>query len=169
MDTSSQSLKSRVGSRELLSFTEKPMKWVWIILALAYILSPYDLIPDFIPVRGWIDDIVVALLLGRYLYRYRGQPSGYRPAGGRQPPGDNGRREQRQEEAGRSHDPGTDPYTVLGLSPGASQEEIRAAYRKLANQYHPDKVTHLGKEFQKLAEQRFKEIQQAYQHLARRR
>jgi hypothetical protein len=145
------------------------MKWVWIILALAYILSPYDLIPDFIPVRGWIDDIGIALLLWRYLYRHRGQPSGHRPTGGRQAPGGNGRREQRQEEAGRFHDPGNDPYTVLGLSPSASQEEIHTAYRKLANQYHPDKVTHLGKEFQELAEQRFKEIQQAYQRLARRR
>jgi curved DNA-binding protein CbpA len=55
----------------------------------------------------------------------------------------------------------------LNLPPDADQEAIKAAYRKLANQYHPDKVSHLGKEFQDLAERRFKEIQEAYQKLVR--
>ena len=32
------------------------MKWFWIILALIYLLSPYDLLPDFLPIRGWLDD-----------------------------------------------------------------------------------------------------------------
>ena len=32
----------------------------------------------------------------------------------------------------------TDPYSVLGLSPGASQEEVKRAYRRLAKKYHPD-------------------------------
>ena len=31
-----------------------------------------------------------------------------------------------------------DPYRVLGLEPGASDDEVKAAYRKLAKKYHPD-------------------------------
>jgi DnaJ like chaperone protein len=51
---------------------------------------------------------------------------------------------------------------VLGLDRGASRDEIQKAYRALANKYHPDKVQHLGEEFRALAEDRFKEIRQAY-------
>jgi DnaJ like chaperone protein len=54
---------------------------------------------------------------------------------------------------------------VLGLSAGASSQEIHEAYRRLAHQYHPDKVSHLGEEFQELARQRFLEIQEAYEAL----
>jgi DnaJ like chaperone protein len=53
----------------------------------------------------------------------------------------------------------------LGVARDASQEDIRSAYRRLAGQYHPDKVLHLGKEFRDLAEIRFKEIQAAYDAL----
>jgi len=56
-------------------------------------------------------------------------------------------------------------YAVLGLSPGASFTEIKAAYRKLSMQYHPDKVGHLGEEFKKVAEEKMKEINQAYEFL----
>ncbi len=59
-----------------------------------------------------------------------------------------------------------DAYDVLGVERGASQEEVKQAYRRLANRYHPDKVAHLGKEFQDLAEKRFKEIQSAYRELS---
>jgi DnaJ like chaperone protein len=58
-----------------------------------------------------------------------------------------------------------DPYTVLEIPKDATEEQIKTAYRKLANKYHPDKVLHLGEEFRKLAEKRFKEIQKAYQEL----
>ncbi len=56
-------------------------------------------------------------------------------------------------------------YEILGLSPGASQEEIKSAYRKLSKEYHPDLVSHLGEEFRKVAEEKMKEINMAYQHL----
>jgi DnaJ like chaperone protein len=56
-------------------------------------------------------------------------------------------------------------YDILGLSPGASFSEIKAAYRKLSMQYHPDKVGHLGEEFKKIDEEKMKEINRAYEFL----
>jgi molecular chaperone DnaJ len=54
-----------------------------------------------------------------------------------------------------------DLYQVLGVSKGASQDEIRRSYRKLARKYHPD----ANREDPK-AEERFKEVQQAYEILS---
>ena len=56
-------------------------------------------------------------------------------------------------------------YAILGLAPGAGFSEIKAAYRKLSMQYHPDKVGHLGEEFKKVAEEKMKEINSAYEFL----
>jgi DnaJ-class molecular chaperone len=52
-----------------------------------------------------------------------------------------------------------DPYTVLGVSRGAGEEDIKRAFRKLARQYHPDVNKSRG------AETRFKEISEAYEIL----
>jgi curved DNA-binding protein CbpA len=58
-----------------------------------------------------------------------------------------------------------DYYAILGVTPTATLEEIEAAYRQKAKQYHPDKVSHLGPEFQELAERKMKEINEAYEAL----
>jgi len=55
-------------------------------------------------------------------------------------------------------------YATLGLEKGASMDEIKKAYRKLSMKYHPDKVRHLGDEFQKIAETKMKEINGAYDY-----
>ncbi len=60
------------------------------------------------------------------------------------------------------------PYEVLGVDSGASQEEISSAYRKLVQQYHPDRVADLGPELREVAEHRMKEINAAYQELKKR-
>ena len=57
------------------------------------------------------------------------------------------------------------PYRILEVSKSASNDQIKKAYRKMANKYHPDKVSHLGKEMQELAEEKFKAVNDAYQHL----
>ncbi len=56
-------------------------------------------------------------------------------------------------------------YKVLGLAEGASQEEIKKAYRELVKKFHPDVVAHLGEEFRRLSEAKMKEITQAYEKL----
>lgn len=55
-------------------------------------------------------------------------------------------------------------YATLGLEKGADMEKIKKAYRKLSMKYHPDKVGHLGDEFQKIAETKMKEINAAYDY-----
>lgn len=60
-------------------------------------------------------------------------------------------------------------YNILGITPDADIETIKKAYRKMASKYHPDKVSHLGPEFQKLAEEKFKKINEAYQQIRRAR
>ena len=58
-------------------------------------------------------------------------------------------------------------YAILGLSPGADFTEIKTAYRKLSMKYHPDKVGHLGDEFKEVAEEKMKEINNAYEYMKR--
>jgi DnaJ-class molecular chaperone len=55
-----------------------------------------------------------------------------------------------------------DPWQVLHLEPGASSEVIDAAYKAQLLKYHPDRVSHLGDEFQQLAHRKTLAIRQAY-------
>ena len=55
-------------------------------------------------------------------------------------------------------------YSILGCKPGDSMQEVKKKYRRLAMEHHPDRVKAKGmqEEFASVAEERFKEIQQAY-------
>jgi hypothetical protein len=145
-------------------------KFIWpVLLTVLYTVSPYDILPDFILGWGWIDDAIVIWLLWRFLKKIKeaatGSGSEYRQPRP-EPRGEETHRGKNQSDSGngRREEP-QDAYTVLGVGPGASMDEIKQAYRRLANQYHPDKVAHLGEEFRVLAESRFKEIHKAYQKL----
>ena len=56
-------------------------------------------------------------------------------------------------------------YKILEIERSASDSDVKKAYRKIANKYHPDKVAHLGNEMQKLAEEKFKAVNDAYQQI----
>ncbi len=60
-------------------------------------------------------------------------------------------------------------YDILKVSKDASWEEIKKSYRKLAIQYHPDKVAHLGEEYQQAAKEKFQAIQSAYERIKKSR
>lgn len=55
------------------------------------------------------------------------------------------------------------PYEVLGVSPGASDDDIKKAYRNLSRKYHPD--SNINNPNREQAEERFKEVQQAYDQI----
>ena len=57
------------------------------------------------------------------------------------------------------------PYRILEIDESANEKEVKKAFRKMANKYHPDKVSHLGKEMQDLAEEKFKAVNDAYQQI----
>ena len=57
----------------------------------------------------------------------------------------------------------SDPYKVLGVSPDASDEEIKKAYRALARKYHPDKYR--DNDLADLASEKMKEVNAAYEQI----
>lgn len=65
-----------------------------------------------------------------------------------------------------------DYYKVLGLTPQATEAEIKKAYRKLILEYHPDTVASkegLSEESKKYATKKFREVQEAYEQICRER
>ena len=163
---------------------------VLITLGILYVVTPYNLLPSFIPVIGWIDDIAVTALMiyymkfgrlpdfiNRFLGRMAGPSSrqtgagtgggakGSYGSGGYGGGSYGGDRQHNGPRTGGSGGPKS-PREVLGVSPNASMKEIHSAYRKLVQQYHPDKVSHLGEEIQETARRKFLEIQSAYEALS---
>ncbi|MFH2092842.1 MAG: DnaJ domain-containing protein [Pseudomonadota bacterium] len=163
------------------------LKIILIIFGLAYLVSPMDIIPEImIPYLGWIDD---SLILGTiyYLLRYNKLPDfsffkkmknmnnpnqGSPGQNNFQQQAQNTRTSQNQDfytNSSKGKNPqGTEkktaktPYEILNIDPCASKSDIQTAYKEAIKKYHPDKLSHLGEEFAHLANEKFLEIQNAY-------
>ena len=60
-----------------------------------------------------------------------------------------------------------DPYSILGISRDASDEEVKKAYRKMSRKYHPD--ANIDNPNKEQAEEKFKQVQQAYEQIMKER
>ncbi|HBC79455.1 MAG TPA: molecular chaperone DjlA [Bacteroidales bacterium] len=60
-------------------------------------------------------------------------------------------------------------YKILEIERSATDEDVKKAYRRMAMKYHPDKVSHLGEEFRKTADEKFKKVNEAYEKIKKER
>lgn len=60
-------------------------------------------------------------------------------------------------------------YKILDIKESATDDDVKKAYRKMAVKYHPDKVSHLGEDFQNKAKEKFQKVQEAYEKIKKER
>ena len=60
-------------------------------------------------------------------------------------------------------------YTALEITPSATDEEVKKAYRRMAMKFHPDKVANAGEEIRQQATDKFRAINEAYEHIKQQR
>jgi DnaJ like chaperone protein len=60
-------------------------------------------------------------------------------------------------------------YKILEIERTATDDEVKKAYRKMAVKYHPDKVSHLGDEIRKSADEKFARVNEAYNKIKKER
>jgi len=139
------------------------VKWL-IVAAIVYLVMPYDLLPDFLGLPGRIDDV---LIMGWLAWFYRNHLQQYvareseKGQTGQTEAGSGGQGATRAAKSSMAFD----AYEVLGVTRSASSDAIQEAYRSRMQEYHPDKVAHLGEELQQLAHEKSQQIQRAYRQL----
>ncbi|MFK5959698.1 MAG: TerB family tellurite resistance protein [Lutibacter sp.] len=67
------------------------------------------------------------------------------------------------------YDSSDSSYRILEIKKSATIDEVKKAYRKMVKKYHPDKLQHLGEEHVKGAEEKFKQVQKAYEQIQKER
>ena len=67
------------------------------------------------------------------------------------------------------YDSSESSYTILEIEKSATNDEVKKAYRKMVKKYHPDKLQHLGDEHVKGAEEKFNQVQKAYEQIQKER
>jgi len=60
-------------------------------------------------------------------------------------------------------------YDILGITPAATNDEIKKAYRSMAVKYHPDKVANMGEDIENAAKRKFQTLNEAYEEIKKRR
>ncbi len=60
-------------------------------------------------------------------------------------------------------------FSILEIPPTEDMKVVKKAYRKMVKKYHPDKLRHLGEEHIKGAEEKFRQVQKAYEHIQKER
>ena len=148
---------------------DSPIHVLWLptiaAAGIAYVVSWIDLIPD-VPFFGWLDDVAVIIGLvwffTSWLPRNSHRIYWFRP---KRQSEDDAQQEDTKTRAEPGGEKDFDPFEVLNVRRGASEDEVRRAYRELLVKYHPDKVTHLGEEFQRMAHDKVIDIRRAYEML----
>lgn len=105
--------------------------------------------------------VLLLALVGILVWGFRRvelRPRRARPRG--RPPGSAGPVRPRTGGPGSA-----DPHDVLGVTRGASRDEVRRAYHARVREFHPDRVAGAAAEIQRLAEQRTRELNAAYRAL----
>lgn len=131
---------------------------VWVL----YFLFPRDVVPDYFFPLGWLDDLLLLFAVLFFIRRSGGLQFDF-PA--------NGVLHFKKDNDFHGLHKGKrsvlNPYEVLGIPPGATEDEIRKAYKLLMVQYHPDKVQHLGTDLQLVAKKKSAQIMGAYDALSK--
>lgn len=60
-------------------------------------------------------------------------------------------------------------YTILEIEKSATDAEVKKAFRTMAKKYHPDKLQHMDEAYRKGAEDKFRKVQEAYEHIQKER